>query len=74
MKDRIYIDPKLEMFLSAAKPGIRRLFEDLIENEGYEQGLYTFQQILAELVARIGITAATVICIKPTEIEKEMFS
>ncbi|MDD2585483.1 MAG: hypothetical protein PHT79_06620 [Syntrophomonadaceae bacterium] len=57
VKDHDYNDPKLSLFLEAVRPEIKNLFNDLICKKGYEEGLYIFEQLLAELVAKVGLDA-----------------
>lgn len=50
-----WVSGDLYRFLRATKPEIRQLFHDLIQKEGRIQGLYTFNQIIAEMKHRFGL-------------------
>ena len=57
--DYDWVDPELNRFMAAVKPEVRDFFNWLVRKEGIDQAKHTFNQCLAELVVRFGITAAT---------------
>lgn len=60
--DYDFVNPELNRFLGNTRPEIRELLNTIIHKEGYSNGIYIFNQILVELVVRVGIEKATHIC------------